>query len=140
MLWIKAFHLIAMAVWFSGLFYLPRLFVYHANCNDKEMNKRFLQMERKLYYYVTTPGAILTTVLGISLIFLNWSYYSNAIWLHLKLGLVLGLFIYHVYLGRLFQTFAKDCNQRNGDFYRCINEIPTVFLIAIVILVTVKPI
>ncbi|MCA0403889.1 MAG: protoporphyrinogen oxidase HemJ [Proteobacteria bacterium] len=139
MLWFKAFHIIAMVAWFAGLFYLPRLFVYHAEANDKISKERFKTMEKKLYYYISYPAAILTTILGLILLSYNWSYYLHAAWLHAKLSLVIFLWIYHIYLGHCLKLFAKDENNKNTKFYRMVNEIPTLFLIAIVILVVVKP-
>lgn len=139
MLWFKAFHIIAMVAWFAGLFYLPRLFVYHAEANDKISKERFKIMEKKLYYYISYPAAILTTILGLILLSYNWSYYLHAAWLHAKFSLVIFLWIYHIYLGHCLKLFMKDENNKNTKFYRLINEIPTLFLVAIVILVVVKP-
>jgi protoporphyrinogen IX oxidase len=139
MLWIKAFHIIAVVIWFSGLFYLPRLFVYHVSSHDLAMRERFIQMEKKLYYYVTTPGAALTVLLGAGLLHFNWYYYSRAAWLHIKLSLVIGLLLYHIYLGFLVRAFAQDRNRHNEKFYRWLNEAPTLFLVVIVILAVIKP-
>lgn len=139
MAWIKAFHVIFMVTWFSGLFYLPRLFVYHALSTDEVSNARFKIMERKLYYGITTPGALFTLIFGAWLYSLNFAGYSLMIWLYVKLVLVLLLIIYHVYLGKLLYDFKHDKNQHSHVFYRWINEVPVLFLIAIVILVEVKP-
>lgn len=139
MLWIKAFHIIFMVTWFSGLFYLPRLFVYHAEANDSISQERFKVMERKLYYMITTPGGVLTIVFGLWLLSLNLSGYLQMAWMHIKLSLVALLVIYHIYLGKLTQDFKLNRNIRSHQFYRWINEIPTVFLIIIVILAVVKP-
>lgn len=139
MLWVKAFHIISMVAWFSGLFYLPRLFVYHAEASDKISKERFKIMEAKLYYYITTPAGILTILLGLALISFNVQGYMQMIWLHIKLSLVLLLMIYHTYLGFLLKDFALDNNKHTARFYRILNEMPALFLIAIVILVVVKP-
>ena len=139
MLWIKSFHLIFMVTWFSGLFYLPRLFVYHAMATDPISIDRFKIMERKLYYGIATPGALLTLLFGIWLLSLDLPVYMQMMWLHIKLGFVLLLVLYHIYLGMLLYQFKKNCNQHGHVFYRVLNEVPVIFLIAIVILAVVKP-
>ena len=138
MLIIKAFHIIAMVAWFAGLFYLPRLFVYHAEAHDKISLERFKIMERRLYYAITWPAAVLTTVFGFWLITYHSSYYFNAKWMHAKLALVLLLWIYHGLCGYFVKQFAKDINIKGHRFYRLFNEVPTVMLIAIVMLVVLK--
>lgn len=139
MLWVKAFHIISMVAWFSGLFYLPRLFVYHAMATDTIGIERFKVMEKKLYCYIMNPAAILTILLGLWLIGFNAKTYMHMVWLHMKLGLVALLIIYHHYLGRLRKKLLKNNNTHTARYYRIINEIPTFFLISIVILVVVKP-
>ena len=139
MLWIKAFHIIAMVAWFAGLFYLPRLFVYHAGAIDNISLERFKIMEKRLYYFISYPAALLTSALGLLLLSYNWSYYLHAAWLHAKFSLVLLLWGYHLCLGHYLRLFAMDKNKKDAKFYRVINEIPTLFLVAIVILVVVKP-
>lgn len=139
MAWILAFHIIFMVTWFAGLFYLPRLFVYHALATDATSLERFKIMERKLYYGIMTPGAILTTVLGLWLVTLNPGAYQHAIWLHIKISLVLLAWIYHLYCGHLRKVFKANKNAHTHVFYRILNEIPVLFLVAIVILVVVKP-
>ncbi|KTC93688.1 MULTISPECIES: protoporphyrinogen oxidase HemJ [Legionella] len=139
MLMIKAFHIIAMVAWFSGLFYLPRLFVYHAETADKISIERFKVMERRLYYGITWPSAILTSLLGILLLNYNLPYYLKAPWLHAKLGLVVLLWIYHLACGHFRKRFAQDKNSKTAGFYRIFNELPTLLLIGIVVLVVVKP-
>ncbi len=139
MLWIKAFHIIFMVSWFSGLFYLPRLYVYHADARDSISKKRFTIMEHKLYYWITTPGGILTILFGLWLVSFNPTAYMATVWLQIKLSLVLLLVIYHVYLGKLLYDFKHNRNHHHAAFYRWINEIPTLFLISIIILVVVKP-
>lgn len=139
MLWVKAFHIIFMVTWFSGLFYLPRLFVYHAETKDAAGNARFKVMERKLYWYITTPGAALTVLSGAWLIHYNPQGYLQMAWLQLKLALVLLLLVYHLYLGKLLAAFRDGRQRHSHVFYRWVNEIPTLFLITIVILVVVRP-
>lgn len=139
MLWVKAFHIIFMVTWFSGLFYLPRLFVYHSMATDSIGIERFKVMERKLYFGITTPGAILTLIFGLWLLSFNVSGYMHNGWMHAKLSLVMLLFVYHLYLGKLYFAFKADKNKHTHMFYRIINEIALVFLIAIVVLVVVKP-
>ncbi len=139
MLWVKAFHIIFMVTWFSGLFYLPRLFVYHAMATDTTSIERFKIMERKLYYGIMTPGAILTILLGIWLISFNPQGYMQMLWMHLKLSLVMLVIIYHFYLGIQMRRFKMNNNKHGHVFYRILNEIPVLFLIGIVLLVVVKP-
>ncbi len=141
MLWVKAFHIIFMTTWFAGLFYLPRLFVYHAMTEDEIGNQRFKIMERKLFYGIMTPGALLTIILGLWLTFsYAWDMYRDMLWLHIKLALVLILIGYHAYCAKLLRDFKHDRNRRSHVWYRWFNEIPVLFLIAIVILAVVKPI
>lgn len=139
MLWIKAFHIIFMVTWFAGLFYLPRLFVYHAEATDNVSHERFKVMERRLYYGITWPGALLTTALGLVLLSYNPAYYLHARWLHLKLALVFILWLYHLQCGRYRQQFEQNKNMHSSRFYRYWNEIPSLFLIVIVLLVVIKP-
>lgn len=139
MLIIEAFHIIAMVAWFSALFYLPRLFVYHADAKDTISIERFKVMERRLYYGIAWPAALFTTVLGVTLILFNPQYYLKAGWMHAKLSLVLIVWAYHLYCGHFRRRFARDENSKNAAFFRFYNEIPTVLLILIVLLVVVKP-
>lgn len=140
MLWLKAMHLIFMVTWFAGLFYLPRLFVYHAMSDDAISDERFKVMERKLYYGITTPGMVLTFVFGLWMLQdYAWAMYASAGWLHLKLGLLLVLVIYHFYCGKCLQDFKHNRNQRSHVYYRWFNEIPVLFLLAIVFLAVLKP-
>jgi len=140
MLWIKSLHIIFMVTWFAGLFYLPRLFVYHTMSDDLPSIDRFKIMERKLYYGIMTPGAILTIIFGMWL----WLGYgisgiSGSWWLHAKLFLVAVLIAYHYYCGRLLTDFKLDRNRHGHVYYRWFNEVPVIILIAVVILVVVKP-
>lgn len=140
MLWVKAFHLIFIVTWFSALFYLPRLFVYHALCDDEAGNARFKVMERKLYRGIMTPSAILTLVFGLWLLsFYSLEQIASMGWLHAKLTLVILLFAYHGICGRMLKQFAADDNQRSHRFYRWFNEFPVLLLIAIIILAVVRP-
>ena len=139
MLWLKAFHIIAIVTWFSGLFYVPRLFAYHADSHDAISIERFQVMEHRLYYFITTPSAIITVLLGLALIGTNSSYYMQAGWLHTKILLVIGLVGFHVYCGICLQRFKRDTNQKSASFYKRINEIPTLFLVSIVLLAVLKP-
>lgn len=139
MLYVKAFHVIAMVAWFAGLFYLPRLFVYHAEASDAVSISRFKVMERRLYYGITWPAALFTTLLGITLILYAPSYYLNAGWMHAKLLFVLLLWIYHLLCGHYLRLFKRDECRKSTYFFRMLNEIPTVLLIVIIVLVIVKP-
>lgn len=135
MLWIKSLHIISMVTWFAGLFYLPRLFVYHAMCTDQAGIDRFKVMERKLYYGIMTPGGLLTIILvhgcGWATVFPGW--------LHTKLALVVLLVAYHLYCGKLLIDFRNDRNRHGHVYYRWFNELPVLALFAIIILVVVKP-
>lgn len=140
MLWVKSFHIICVVTWFAALFYLPRLFVYHAMSDDHASNERFKIMERKLYRGIMTPSAVLTLFLGGWLL----SYYSleqiaMMHWLHVKLTLVALLFAYHGYCGHLIKQFNNDANTRSHVFYRWFNELPVLVLVSVVILAVVKP-
>jgi putative membrane protein len=137
MVWIKACHLIAMVAWFAGLFYLPRLFVYHAQASDEISLARFKVMERRLYYGIMWPAALMTTGFGLSLLSVNWVYYLHAPWMHIKLGLVLLLWGYHLSCGYYLKRFRQDNNKRGAVFFRVWNEVPTVLLIGIVVAVVV---
>lgn len=139
MLWIRAFHVIFVVTWFSGLFYLPRLFVYHAMSDDKVSQDRFKIMERKLYYGITYPSGILATVFGVWLLSYNFSGYMQLGWMHAKLALVVILWGYHLMCGKYRKDFYHDRNRHSHKFYRWFNEFPVLILIAIVILVIVKP-
>ena len=138
-LYVKAFHIISMVAWFAGLFYLPRLFVYHSESNDKISIERFLIMERRLYYGITWPAALLTTIFGLILISYNLSYYLHAGWMHAKLMLVLLLWIFHLSCGHYVKGFKRQQCHKSSKYFRIFNEIPTVYLITITLLVVVKP-
>lgn len=137
MLWLKWLHITFMVTWFAGLFYLPRLFVYHAVTTDEAGNERFKIMERKLFYGITTPGALLTIVFGTWL-WLGWFRGSGG-WIHAKLALVLVLVVYHVWCGKLLIDFKHDRNRKSHVWFRWFNELPVLLLLAIVYLVVLKP-
>lgn len=123
-----------MVTWFAGLFYLPRLFVYHAETHDPEGNERFKVMERKLYWGIMTPGAVLTAAFGIWMIGINPQAYAAG-WMHLKLLLVVMLLGYHIWCGVLAQQFRENANRHTHRWYRWFNEIPVFMLVGIVVLV-----
>ena len=136
MLWIKALHIVFVVAWFAGLFYLPRLFVYHAQAEDVASRERFKVMERKLYRGIMTPAMIVTLATGLWL----WQGYGfSGGWLHAKVALVAVLVAYHFWMRSLMANFARDANRHTHVFYRWVNEIPTVILFVVVVLVVVKP-
>ncbi len=137
MLWLKAFHVIAMVTWFAGLFYLPRLFVYHADAGDWISVERFRVMERRLLM-IMTIGALLTLSLGLAMIVV-WPAYLKMGWLHAKLALVILLITYHLTCHKFVRDFAHDRKTRSARWFRMFNEVPSVLLIGIVILAIVKP-
>ncbi|MGE3320343.1 MAG: protoporphyrinogen oxidase HemJ [Candidatus Berkiella sp.] len=142
MLWVKAFHIIAMTAWFAGLFYLPRIFVYHADIPraDEAGNQRFCIMERRLYWGIMTPNAIITLLLGVGLVhMMGYSFSSPPLWLAVKLALVALVIFYHIYCGRLIKTFKQGKNTRSALFYRIFNEVSILIFAGIVLLVVLKP-
>jgi len=138
-LWVKAFHIVSVICWFAGLFYLPRLFVYHAQSEDSTSQARFSVMERKLYRAIMGPAMIATLIFGGWLIALNPSVFSQGAWIHAKLTLVAVLIGYHHMCGAQVKRFARGENTRSHVFYRWFNEVPVLLLLAIVILVVVRP-
>ncbi len=137
MLWVKAFHIVSVVCWFAALFYLPRLFVYHASSEDEVSLERFKIMERKLYRGISTPSMIATLIFGFWL--MSYQAYMPGAWLHAKLLLVALLVAYHFYSGHLLKQFRDNKNTRSHVFYRWFNEFPVLILIAVIILVVVKP-
>ena len=136
MLWIKSFHLIFITTWFAALFYLPRLFVYHAEAQDATGVARFKVMERRLFWAIMTPSAALTSLFGFWL----WLGYGiGGGWLMWKLALVALLLAYHLWCYLRMRDFARDRNRRSAAHYRWMNEAPSVLLVAIVLLAVVKP-
>jgi protoporphyrinogen IX oxidase len=139
MLWVKAFHIVFVVSWYAGLLYLPRLFVYHAMTEDAPGRERFKVMERKLFA-IMTIGAAGATIFGIWLLAgYAWTAYAASGWLRAKLALVMLLFVYHIYCGKLMVDFRHDRNRHSHVFYRWFNEIPALILVAVVVLVVVKP-
>jgi len=139
MLWIKALHIVFLVTWFAGLFYLPRLFVYHADAHDEISHQRFLVMERKLFI-IMTIGAVLTAIFGIWMLYdYAWAAYQESVWLIAKLILVGLLIVFHLYCGKIIQEFRTGTARHSHIFYRWINEIPALLLIAVVLLAVVKP-
>ena len=139
MLWVKAFHIVFVVCWFAGIFYLPRLFVYHASTNDDAGKERFKVMERKLYRGIMTPCAVLAIGFGAWLWIASWDVLRGAGWLHAKLVLVALLVAFHLYCGRMVSAFARDENPHSERFYRYFNELPLVVLFGAVILAVVRP-
>jgi len=137
-IWIQAFHVISIVTWFAALFYLPRLFVYHAMSEDEISNERFKVMERKLYRGIMNPSAIVAVGLGIWMLVLFPQLLTEA-WMLTKLALVALLIGYHLYCGQLLRAFAEDRNERSHVWYRVFNELPVLILISVVILAVVKP-
>ena len=136
MLWVKSLHIIFMVTWFAGLFYLPRLFVYHAMAEDEVSRARFQVMERKLFWGIMTPGGVLTVFFGLWL-WLGWGF--GGWWLHAKLALVAALVGYHLWCGKLMLDFRAGRNRRTHTWFRWFNELPTLVLVAAVFLVVFKP-
>ena len=139
MIWVKAFHIIFMVAWFAGLFYLPRLFVNHAMAEEEDVRARLVQMESKLYRFIT-PWMLLTIGFGLWLLFdYAWAAYASMWWLHLKLALVAALVGYHFYCGKLLRDLAHNRCQRTHIWFRWFNELPVLVLFVVVILAVVKP-
>ncbi|MGA2778320.1 MAG: protoporphyrinogen oxidase HemJ [Steroidobacteraceae bacterium] len=137
MLWLKAFHVVAMVTWFAGMFYLPRLFVYHADTTDALSVQRFQIMERRLYA-IMSIGAVATITLGLWMVALA-PWLLSMTWLQVKLPLVALLIGYHGYCYRLMRQFASGRNTHSSKWYRIFNEAPSLLLIAIVVLAVVRP-
>ena len=138
-LWFKALHIFFMLAWMAGIFYLPRLFVYHAEATSQEVKDRFKVMERRLWFFVT-PFALLTLAFGVALIVSYGStWFKMSGWLHIKFMLLLALYGYHFYLFKLVKQFSRDENRHSAKFYRIINEAPVLLILAIVCLAVVKP-
>lgn len=139
MQWVLAFHVIFVICWFAGLFYLPRLFVYHAMASDQVSIDRFKVMERKLFWGIMTPSGILATIFGFWYLYANIALFEHQMWMHIKLILALFLWLYHAVCWKYLLDFKNDRNKHSDKFYRYFNEIPVLFLIAIVVLVIVQP-
>tara|TARA_B100000902_G_C27262733_1_gene891730 strand:- start:1129 stop:1560 length:432 start_codon:yes stop_codon:yes gene_type:complete len=135
----KSLHLIAVISWFAGLLYLPRIFVYHSEAEHESQKTVFKTMERKLYNYIMMPAMILSWLFGLLLIHSLGLTVFSELWMQIKIVAVLLLTHYHFYLGKHLRLFASDNNTKKSKFFRIINEIPTILLIAIVFLVVFKP-
>jgi putative membrane protein len=137
-LWIKAAHVIAVISWMAGMLYLPRLFVYHAGVEPGSVqSETFKVMERRLYRLIINPAMIATWVLGLWLAWSQFGFMGG--WLHAKIALVVAMSAVHGYLGGALRRFAEDRNEKPARHWRIVNEVPTVLMIVIVILVVVKP-
>ena len=139
MMLLKTLHIIFMTAWFAGLFYLPRLFVYHSMAEDKISLNRFLIMERKLLYGIMIPSGILTILFGFLLTYLHFSAYFFQTWLILKILLVVTLVIYHIWCVRLYKDFLGERNKHSHVWFIWFNEFPVVILVLITALVIYKP-
>ena len=138
MLWLKAFHIIFVVCWFAGLFYLPRIFVYYAASEHQVTRAQLGVMARKLYRFVT-PFMFIAIGLGLAMIWINPEYYLQSTWMWLKLAGVAFLFVYHLQCGRYVHAINDNLNKRGHVFYRFFNEVPVLFLFAIVLLAVLKP-
>lgn len=138
-LWFKAWHVISLVCWFAAIFYLPRLFVYHAMSADKISQERFALMESKLYRGIMTPAMIATWIFGLCMLLPNWDSYKTQVWLHIKLACVIALTVYHIACGRFRLKLIDNPNYKTHVFWRWFNEVPVFILVAVVILVIVKP-
>lgn len=140
MKYLIALHIISVVCWFAGLFYLPRLFVYHAATDNTEVKAQFMIMERKLYWYIMMPAMLFTLLTGLFLMILYvFIMPEHMLWLWLKLFLVLLLVMFHFFCGHCVQMFQWDQNRHSERFYRIINEVPTLLLLLIVFLAVVQP-
>jgi putative membrane protein len=137
--WLKAIHIMAAITWFAAIFYLPRLFVYHAMAEDRISRERFQVMERKLYRGIMTPSMIVTLIFGLWMLAANWSVYGQMGWVHAKLVLVALLVVYHHLCLAYLKRFAREENRHDHRFYRIFNEIPVLLLVGIVILAVIRP-
>lgn len=139
LLWLKALHIFFMIAWMAGLFYLPRIFVYHAGTQDQQTRETFKVMERRLWFFVT-PFAVLTLVFGVwMMVEYGYAWFAASKWMHTKILLLVAIYAYHFYLYKLMRDFAADRNFRSPRFYRILNEAPVLVLLAIVMLAVIKP-
>ena len=139
--WILAFHVMSVISWMAMLFYLPRLFVYHA---EHRHNKGFVEVvkiqEYKLYYYIGVPAFWATLLSGTAMLILNPALFKTGLWIHIKLTAAALMIAYHFSLGYFLRRFATDRCTKSGKFFRVYNEIPTILMIVIVIMAVVRPI
>ena len=138
-LWLKAFHIISVITWFAGIFYLPRLFVYHAACKDEISIERFKVMEHKLYRLIMMPSMVITLALGLTMLAIGWQGLSVQAWVWVKIVLVGLIIAYHFHCGYIIKTFAEDRQQRSERFFRIYNELPVLVLIPVILLVVLQP-
>ena len=138
-LWLKAFHIISVITWFAGIFYLPRLFVYHSTVEDEISNARFKVMEDKLYRLIMTPSMLVTAALGLWMLAMSWPGLSLTGWIWVKLALVALLIGYHLNCGRIVRQFAEDRQEHSERYFRFYNEVPVLILLPVVILAILKP-
>ena len=136
---LKALHLVSVVTWFAGIFYLPRLFVYHATTEDQIGKDRFVIMETKLYRLIMNPSMIVTLILGIWMLALNWTGLSNQIWIWLKVALVVALIGYHHYCLGIINAFTRGEIRHSEKFLRIFNEVPVLILVSVVFLAVLKP-
>lgn len=137
-----ALHIIGVVCWFAGLFYLPRLYVYHTQAlaeNDERGHERFKIMEKKLFRFIMNPSGMAATLFGLLIISSNADYYMKQGWLHVKLTLVILLWAYHIYCKKILVALSHGNNPHTEKFYRIFNEIPAVILVVVVLLVVIKP-
>ena len=138
---LKSVHVFSVIAWMAGLLYLPRIFVYHVeNSEKKEATEIFEVMEKRLYFYIMRPAMILSWFFGIILIYIDGLDVLVHLWMHIKLGLVVFLTIYHEYLGICLKSLKLNTNTKTSKFFRIINEVPTIILIFIIFIVIFKPI
>lgn len=137
-LWFKALHIISVIAWFAALFYLPRLFVYHAQTQDETGKERFILMERKLYKLIANPAMMATILFGIGMVSVLPSIAQGG-WFHAKMALVAALLVFHFMCKAHLKKFASGSNQKSDRYFRYFNEVPSVLLVLIVILVVIKP-
>jgi putative membrane protein len=138
-LWIKTLHLVSLISWFAGLFYLPRLFVYYAENHNPDTRRTLMTMQLKLWKVIMVPASLLTALFGFTLLYLTWEVNLFQPWVQLKGVLLLLLYGYHFYLRKIVSGFERGETPKSGKFYRLLNEVPTLLLILIVILVVIKP-
>ena len=138
-LWLKAFHIISVITWFAGIFYLPRLFVYHAACEDEISDERFKVMEQKLYRLIMTPSMLITLALGIAMLALGWQGLSAQAWVWVKIAVVGLLVGYPFHCGHIIRAFAENQQHRRERFFRIYNELPVFVLIPVILLVVLQP-
>ena len=138
-LWLKAFHIISVITWFAGIFYLPRLFVYHAACEDEISSERFKVMERKLYRLIMMPSMVITLTLGFGMLAMAGQGLSAQSWIWIKIALVGLLVAYHLHCGWIIGEFATNTQYRSERFFRIYNELPVLILIPVILLVVLQP-